>query len=194
MNDVLRDHLTTRRSIPVAQLGEPGPDQAQLAAMLAIAARVPDHGKLAPWRFIVYRQDERRTAAEWLAARAAGHPDEAERRKRSESARQFAIPPLVVGIISKAAEHPKIPVWEQQLSAGAVCMNLLHAAASFGFAAQWLTQWYAYDEEALRYLGLGDGERLAGFVHLGTAQAPATERWRPDVEALTTVWAPSRAG
>lgn len=154
-----------------------------------MAARVPDHGKLAPWRFIVYAHEKRRAAAEWLAARAACHPEEAERRKRAESARQFAIPPLVLGVVSTAAEHPKIPVWEQQLSAGAVCMNLLHAAAALGFAAQWLTQWYAYDEEALRYLGVAEGERLAGLVHLGTPQAPATERWRPDVDALTTVWA-----
>lgn len=190
MPPILRDHLTTRRSIPAGQLGEPGPDKAQLAEMLVMAARVPDHGKLAPWRFIVYPHQARQAAAEWLAARAAVHPQEAERRKRTESARQFAVPPLVVGMVSTAAEHPKIPVWEQQLSAGAVCMNLLHAAAAFGFAAQWLTQWYAYDDEALLYLGVAKGEKLAGLVHIGTPQMPATERWRPDIDALTTVWAP----
>lgn len=192
MNDILRNHLTTRRSIPAGQLGEPGPDEAQLEAMLVMAARVPDHGKLAPWRFIVYPHAARQAAADWLAARAGAHADEPERRKRTESARQFAIPPLVVGVVSTAAENPKIPVWEQQLSAGAVCMNLLHAAAAFGFAAQWLTQWYAYDGEALLHLGLAEGERLAGLVHVGTPQMPATERWRPDMEALTTVWAPGR--
>ncbi|HEX2255707.1 MAG TPA: nitroreductase family protein [Afifellaceae bacterium] len=189
MREALRHHLTTRRSIPAAQLGAPGPDEAEVAAMLRIAARVPDHGKLAPWRFILYPSEARQAAAEWLAARAAGQPEEADRRKRTESARQFAVPPLVVGIVSTAAEDAKIPVWEQRLSAGAVCMNLLHAAAAFGFAAQWLTQWYSYDEAALRYLGVAAGERMAGLVHIGTPQIPPSERARPDVKALTTLWA-----
>jgi nitroreductase len=190
LNAILRVHLNTRRSIPAAQLGEPGPDKGQIAEMLTIAARVPDHGKLAPWRFVLYPRQARRAAAEWLAARAAGHPEEAERRKRSESARQFAVPPLVVGVVSTAADNPKIPLWEQRLSAGAACMNLLHAAAAFGFAAQWLTQWYSYDEAALRYLGVEEGERMAGLVHIGTPHMPPTERWRPNVEALTAIWTP----
>lgn len=193
-SEALRRHLTTRRSIPAAQLEAPGPDKAEIAAMLTIAARVPDHGKLAPWRFILYPPEARRAAAEWLAERAARHPDETERRKRTESARQLAIPPLVVGVVSTAVEDAKIPVWEQQLSAGAVCMNLLHAAAAFGYAAQWLTQWYSYDEAALRYLGVGEGERMAGLVHIGTPRMPPAERARPDVAALTTVWAAHAEG
>jgi nitroreductase len=186
----LVEHLTSRRSIPASQLGDPGPDDAALKAMLTVAARVPDHGKLAPWRFIVYPRAKREVAAKWLTMRAQEATEGGERGRRIESARQFAIPPLVVGVVSRAGEHPKIPVWEQELSAGAVCLNLVHAAAAFGFAAQWLTQWYSYDSKAARYLGVGEGERMAGLIHIGTPQAPPTERDRPDVDAITSVWSP----
>lgn len=157
--------------------------------MLTIAARVPDHGKLAPWRFIVYERPARRQAVAALAA-MAGEADERERTKRAEQAKTFAEAPLVVGVVSRAAEHPKIPLWEQQLSAGAVCINLIHAAHAHGFAAQWLTGWYAYDRQAMAYLGLAESERLAGFVHIGTAAAPPSERDRPDIGAITAFWRP----
>lgn len=188
MNDALGVHLKTRRSIPAPQLAEPGPDAAALAEMLAIAARVPDHGKLAPWRFIVYGRDERARAVDRLTA-IARRSGGTEAEQMAGKARTFAEAPLVVGVISSpAAEHPKIPLWEQQLSAGAVCLNLLHAAYANGFAAQWLTGWYAYDPEALRFLGVGDGERVAGFVHIGTPTMPPSERDRPDVAAKTSHW------
>lgn len=190
MDHALGAYLKTRRSIPAPQLGEPGPDADALTAMLTIAARVPDHGKLAPWRFIVYGRDERARAVEALAA-IARRSEAADAAQRAEKAKTFAEAPLVVGVIaSPAAEHPKIPLWEQQLSAGAVCLNLLHAAQAHGFAAQWLTGWYAYDPEALRFLGISDGERVAGFVHIGTPTMPPTERDRPDVAAKTTHWRP----
>ncbi len=184
----LADYLSKRRTIPAAQLGAPGPDSAALHAMLTIAARVPDHGKLAPWRFILFDED-RRAAVEELVRIAERHGDERERAQRIEKAKGFADAPLVVCVVSAAdPDHPKIPLWEQQLSAGAVCFNLLHAAAAHGFAAQWLTNWFAYDEDAMRFLGLKDGERIAGFVHIGTPKLPPTERDRPDVDAITDVW------
>jgi len=185
MQDLLA-HLKTRRSTPNVQLGEPGPDASALFAMLEIAARVPDHGKLAPWRFIVYGKQERLRLTEALAAIARADPDPSESERKAAKAAAFAEAPLVVGVVSTAAEHPKIPVWEQELSAGAVCLNLLHAAAAHGFGAQWLSQWFAYDEAARAELGLKPEERIAGFVHVGTPKLPTPERDRPDISALTT--------
>ena len=193
MEDRLVGYLGTRRSIPAAQMAEPGPDAAALQAILQIAARVPDHGKLAPWRFIVYGREGRAAVLEGLTRIAAGHADEKEARMRADKARGFGDAPLIVGVVSApVVDHPKIPLWEQQLSAGAVCLNMLHAAQAHGFAAQWLTGWFAYDEAAARWLGVREGERVAGFIHIGTPAAPPSERERPDLAAITTEWqAPS---
>jgi nitroreductase len=160
-----------------------------LRAILTIAARVPDHGKLAPWRFIVFDRKAREEAIAGLVRIADKHPDEKERRYRGEKAKGFGDAPIVVAVVSAPiADHPKIPLWEQQLSSGAVALNLRHAASAQGFSGQWLTGWYAYDEEAARWLGLKPGERFTGFLHIGTPLAPPTERDRPDVAALTTAW------
>ena len=192
MDDRLASYHTTRRTIPAAQLGEPGPDPAALRTMLTIAARVPDHGKLAPWRFILFDRQARDEAIAGLVRVAETHPDEKERRYRAEKAKGFGDAPLVVAVVSAPiADHPKIPVWEQQLSSGAVALNLLHAATAHGFSAQWLTGWYAYDEEAKAWLGLKSGERFTGFLHIGTAKMPPTERDRPDVGAIMSVWKPA---
>ncbi|WP_244514648.1 nitroreductase family protein [Afifella marina] len=184
MHDLL-DHLRKRRSTPSVQLGDPGPDPDTLSDILTIGARVPDHGKLAPWRYIIYSREDRQRLAETLKVLVlkSGDP-EAER--KAGKATQFAIAPLVIGVVSTAAAHAKVPVWEQELTAGAVCMNLLHAAAGHGFAAQWLTQWFAFDPAALRALGVGENEKLAGFIHIGTASLDTPERDRPDISALTT--------
>lgn len=191
MNDRLAGYLKTRRTIPAAQLSEPGPDPEAIQAMLTIAARVPDHGKLAPWRFILFDKKCREEAVAGLTRIADAHPDEAERRRRAEKAKGFADAPLVVSVVSTAdADHPKIPLWEQQLSAGAVCLNLVHAAQAHGFSAQWLTGWYGYDAEAMRWLGLKEDERVAGFIHVGTPQMPPTERDRPDLAAIVSTWQP----
>ena len=169
MDEQLVRYLKTRRSIPPAQMSAPGPDPQTLRAILEIAARVPDHGKLAPWRFILYERDSRESLLLGLAGIARAAPDAQEARYRADKARGMADAPLIVGVASAPiADHPKIPLWEQQLSAGAVCLNLLHAAQAHGFAAQWLTGWYAYDAQAARWLGLREGERFAGFVHIGT--------------------------
>jgi len=195
MREELLGYLKTRRSIPAALMTGPAPDPDELRAMLAIAARVPDHGKLAPWRFVVYSGAQLAEAAAGLGRIAATAPDEKERRYRAEKAAGFAAAPLVVGVISAPVlDHPKIPLWEQQLSAGAVCLNLIHAAQAHGYAAQWLTGWFAYHDEAARWLGVRDGERVAGFIHIGVPSAPPTERDRPDLATLTTQWQPDSAG
>ena len=184
-------YLKTRRSIPAPQLRDPAPDDRTLRLMLEIAARVPDHGKLAPWRFIVYGAESRGEAVEGLIRVAAASADEKDRRMRAEKARGFAEAPLVVGVVSAPDRaHPKIPVWEQELSAGAVCLNLIHAAHACGYAAQWLTGWYAYEPAAALWLGLREGERFAGFVHIGTPALPPAERDRPDLDAITLRWSP----
>jgi len=185
MTDLLQ-HLRTRRSIPALQLGAPAPEGDVLLDILTIAARVPDHGKLAPWRFILYRGAGAAAAGDKLAGLlAARDPAAGEDRLAFERGR-LTRAPLVVGIVSRAATHPKVPIWEQELSAGAVGLNLLHAAAAHGFAGQWVTEWIAFDVEAGRLLGLDEGERFAGFVHVGTPTAPPFERDRPDVPSLIT--------
>jgi nitroreductase len=188
MNESLKDYLASRRTVPSAQLGEPGPDDSALRSMLTIAARVPDHGKLAPWRFIIYDKAARQAAAEWLVERAARISEHGESGSEVKKAALFAHAPLVVGVLSAVRAHPKIPAWEQQLSAAAVCLNLLHAAHAHGFSAQWLTDWFSYDDEASAFLGAGEGEKFAGFIHIGTPEVAPVERDRPDVDALTTRW------
>ena len=189
MDDRLLTYLKTRRTIPSAQMVEPGPGPDAVRGILEIAARVPDHGKLAPWRFILYDRESRIALVDGLRRIALQGPDEKEGRLRADKARGLGDTPLIIAVVSAPIpEHPKIPLWEQQLSAGAVCLNLLHAAQAHGYAAQWLTGWFAYHEEAARWLGLKDGERFAGFLHIGTPSVPPTERDRPDVDSLTTRW------
>ena len=188
MNDEVIGYLESRRTVPAAQLSEPGPDAKTLTRLLTIAARVPDHGKLAPWRFIVFDKPSRQSAFAWLKNRAAQAGDPAETAKRVATAQIFANAPLVVAVVSAPLAHPKIPLWEQQLSSAAVCLNLVHAAQAFGYGGQWLTGWFAYDTEARAYLGIGEGEQVAGYIHVGTPNLPPVERDRPRVESLTTHW------
>jgi nitroreductase len=180
--------LTTRRSIAPAFLADPGPDDDQLRTILTVASRVPDHGKLAPWRFIVFRGDARRRAGERLAARAAARDPALPEDGLEEERNRLARAPVVIAVVSRAAEHVKIPVWEQQLSAGASAMSLVLAAHALGFAANWLTEWPTYDEEAGRLLGLAEGERFAAFVHIGTPTVPPQDRPRPALADIVTEW------
>jgi len=182
------EFLRQRRSHPSATMTGPGPDDDRLADILTIAARVPDHGKLAPWRFILYRQPQTARIGAWLAERYTRLNGPLDGDQRDKELTRFTRAPLVIGVVSKAGEHPKIPVWEQQLSAGAVCMNLVTAAAASGFVSQWLTEWYSYDAEAARFLGARDGERFAGFVHVGAATQPPFERPRPELADLVSPW------
>ncbi|WP_245413780.1 nitroreductase family protein [Fulvimarina endophytica] len=185
MPDLLA-HLSNRRSLPLPALVEPGPSAEELTQILTIAARVPDHGKLAPWRFIVFSGDGAKRAGDALADLAQSREGElSEIRRRVEETR-FTRAPLVVAVVSTAAEHVKIPIWEQQLSAGAVCLNLIHGANAKGYAATWLTEWPAYDAEARVILGLKPEETVAGFIHIGTPNEAPSERPRPDLADIVT--------
>ena len=185
-NDTLVDFLKTRRSTPVLQLGEPGPAKAEVEEMLTIAARIPDHGKLAPWRFIVFAGAARAEAGEKLADIVkSDDPAVSPERLKLEHER-LSRAPLVVAVISQAAVHPKIPEWEQVMSAGAVCYNLVVAANAFGYGATWLTEWYAFDERAKMALGVEPDEKIAGFIHIGTRTEAPFERVRPELQDIVT--------
>lgn len=171
--------LTRRRSTPAISLAAPGPDTAQVEHLLGIAARVPDHGKLAPWRFILFEGDARSSFGTILGkVWAVKNPGATGDQTRFEQQR-FERAPLVIAVISTVIEQHKVPLWEQELSAGAVCQNLLVAASAMGYGAQWLTEWYAYDPDIKDALGLRSGERIAGFVYIGTAVDEVVERARP---------------
>ena len=178
--------LARRRSASALSLHAPGPTDAELTDLLTLAARVPDHGKLAPWRFIVLRGDAKTALAERLEAIAATRPDAP---KLTAKLGKLKAPPLGVAVVSRTVEGD-IPAWEQLLSAGAVCTTLLYAATAMGYGANWITDWYAYDPEARTALGLAADEQVAGFVFIGTTAEAPQERVRPDVSALTTVWKP----
>lgn len=182
----LIDYLSNRRSIPAFQMGAPGPGQAEIETMLKLASRVPDHGKLAPWRFIVYRGHERERISAALAQIAmADKPDLSADMVQVEKTR-LSRAPVVIAVVSTAAPHFKVPEWEQLMSAGAVCLNLLMAANAHGYASNWLTEWFAFDERAYSILGVKPGEKVAGFIHVGTAMVPPTERPRPDLKEIVS--------
>lgn len=178
----LLTRLAVRRSAPAQGLTAPGPDAGQIADILRLGARSPDHGKLTPWRFVVMGPQSRVEIAERLAAMAVAKSLPA---KATAVLAKLVASPTCILVVSTAAPGPK-PVWEQELSAGAVCMNLEHAASGFGFASSWITDWYSYDADAAALFGVRDGERIAGFIHIGTAVEPLLERDRPDVAALST--------
>jgi nitroreductase len=179
--------LARRRSSKPFHLAEPGPTRAQIEALLALATRVPDHGKLCPWRFIVFAGEARARAGERLAA-AAGAQSGATAETIEAARASLARAPCVIVVASTAAEHVKIPLWEQHLSAGAVCYGLIIAAEAMGFGAVWLTGWMAYDPAGKAALGVGDHEQVAGIIHLGTQTQQQTERPRPDLARVVT-WA-----
>lgn len=185
--DEVIEFMRTRRSVPAKAMSGPGPADAELRKMVEIAARVPDHGKLAPWRLVRYAPDYCLELGRACEARAlelnGGMSDQLREVERG----RFTRAPVVVGIVSRAAPHPKIPLWEQRLSAGAVSMNLLIAANAFGYDAQWLTEWPAYDDKMRPLLGAGPDDRIAGFVHIGTRTMPKTERDRPLLDQVFTV-------
>ena len=171
--------LALRRSTSADMLTEPGPDPETLAAMLEIAARVPDHRRVFPFRFVIIRGQARARAGAALAdSFARDNPEAADARIDAER-RRFLRAPVVVLVIAKIDRAHKTPEWEQVLTVGAVCQTLLLAASAYGFAANWLTEWYSYDAETLKAVGLRPGEKAAGFVYIGAAAEPPKERLRP---------------
>ena len=185
--------LKTRRSIPSSNIVEPGPTDAQIEDLLTIASRVPDHGKLAPWRFILFRGAARAVAGEATAALLARKRPDADPKAIDFERTRFTRSPLVVAVVSRAAPHVKIPEWEQLMSAGAAAMNLVVAANAMGFVAQWLTEWVTYDEEARAVLGLKPEERLVGLVYIGTPNTAPFERPRPALADIVSDWTPPAA-
>ena len=173
--------LKRRRSVLARNMTMPGPDAAQLGDLLAVAARVPDHGKLVPWRFIVLEGDAR---AELGDVARDGLAETASDAEAQAAQAQFTRAPCVIGVLATPVAHPKIPRSEQLLSAGAACMNLLLAAQAMGFAAQWLTGAAAYDEQVKARLGGKPEDEIAGFIYIGTASEPPAERPRPDLEDI----------
>ena len=175
-----------RRSVSPQALAAPGPTAEELETLLTIAARVPDHGKLAPWRFIVFEGEGQKRAGDIIAdVYNAANPDTHTKRIELERKR-LAFAPLVVGIVSRAAPHEKIPEWEQVMSAGAVAMNLTLAANAMGFATTWLTEWFAYDRRVLTAFGLAEHEKMAGFIHIGRPTMDVEDRVRPVVSEIVT--------
>src|SRR3954462_10952145 len=178
--------LKTRRSVKPREMSGPGPSPAELETILTIGARVPDHGKLAPWRFIIFEGEARKRAGEVIAKVFArknpGAPAadvEIERKRLTDA-------PLVIGIVSFTKPHPKVPAFEQELSAGASAMNIVTAATALGYGAAWLTGWFSTDRDVLDGFGLKPNEKLAGFVHIGTPTKPSEDRPRPVLSEIVT--------
>jgi nitroreductase len=192
MRDAL-ELLTTRRSVKPMELGGPGPSESEIETLLTVAARVPDHGKLAPWRFIVFEGATRAKAGEVIAKIFRTDHADATADQIAFERNRLARAPLVIGVVSRAAPHVKIPEWEQQLSAGAAAMNLVHAAYALGYAASWITEWYAYDRRVLDALGLQPHERMAGFVHIGRPAKPPEDRARPKLADIVTRYSPTNS-
>ncbi len=176
------DLLLSRRSGSAKAMTEPGPSRKQLDQIIQAAARVPEHGKCFPWRFIVFEGKGRKRMGDLLATVMQ---EEGEKEKHVEEERErFQRAPVVIAVVSRTRENIKIPEWEQVLSVGAVCQNMLIAAHALGFVANWLTEWCAYHPRVKERLGLKPGERIAGFIYIGTSAMELEERVRPDLEAI----------
>jgi len=185
MPDAL-DLLKTRRSLKPFDMTGPGPSPAELETILTIGSRVPDHGKIVPWRFIVFEGDARARAGEIFARvfrlkNVTATPDQVEAEKK-----RFTHAPLVIAVVSKTAAHVKVPAWEQELSAGASAMNIVHAAHALGYVANWLTGWMAFDRDVLDAFGLTPDEKIAGYIHIGKSERATKDRPRPPLSEIVT--------
>ncbi|HEX7800886.1 MAG TPA: nitroreductase [Asticcacaulis sp.] len=181
--DVL-EALFNRRSAPAPTLAAPGPSPEEMDLLIRIGLRVPDHGKIGPWRVVRFTPQAKAKVVEKLKALAESRGD----RKDAGALIKMSTPPQMLMVVSAPLQPHKIPLWEQQLSAAAVCQNLLIAAGAMGYGANWITDWYAYDAEARAILGVKEDENVAGFVYLGTPTEPPLERERPDYDARISWW------
>jgi nitroreductase len=188
MNETMQ-LLLTRRSVTAKAMTGPGPDEETLRTILTAAIRVPDHGKLGPWRLIVIRGEARAKLGDTLAAAwQAANPDDSGPEALAYERNRFTRAPVAVGVVSRVTPNHPIPEWEQLLSAGAVCQNMLVAAHAAGFGAQWLTEWYSYDATVAKTLGLGEHERMAGFVYIGHPIEPPKDRVRATLPDVLSEW------
>ena len=183
------DHLASRRSVGAALLGEPGPDGAQLQQLLTIAARVPDHGGVVPWRFIVFQGEARASFGRILLKACLAEEKDTPSAARLEMERTRLLrAPTVVAVISRVTPNPAAPEWEQILSCGAACFNLCLAANAMGFGTSWITEWYSYSRAVREGLKLAANERIAGFIYIGTATEQQPDRDRPQLAKIVTSW------
>ena len=181
--------LLSRRSVKPAMLSAPGPTADQLSTILTAAARVPDHKKLAPWRFVVFEGDARVKFGDVIADACAKEDKEPPSPGRLETERgRLARAPTVVAVISRVVPTRGAPEWEQVLSCGAACFNMCLAANALGFGSNWLTEWYSYSPHVCSAMGLADNERLAGFIYIGTTVEAQPDRDRPDLATIVTRW------
>jgi nitroreductase len=187
-NAALRDYLKTRRSVGIGFLKDPGPTPDELDEILAIGTRVPDHGKMVPWRLVVIEGEARMRAGEKLAAIQKARNPALDDASLEIERRQFLPAPVTIGVILSPKPNTKSPEIEQLLSAGNVCFNLSHAAFALGFAASWTNRWYGFDTEAQQMLGARGGERFIGFVHIGTAVVVPEDRERPTLTSVVSRW------
>lgn len=188
VNQALLDYLKTRRSVGIGFLKDPGPSAAELEEIIRIGTRVPDHGKLAPWRLVVIEGEARAQVGEKLAEIAKANSPALDEASLDIERRQLVPAPLTIGVIFRHKPLAKAPEIEQLLSAGNVCFNLMHAAFAMGYAASWVTRWFAFDPNAQQMLGAQGGERFVGFIHIGTPTAVIEDRDRPDIGTLVTRW------
>lgn len=190
MNAAVIDFLSSRKSAPIDLMTEPGPSDAEIETMIRIASRVPDHGRLVPWRFILYRGQARHEIGEKLAALAEKLEGPLPEARLAKERTRFSRAPLVIGVVSLARDDAKnIPQWEKFLSGGAAAMNLSLAANALGYGANWITNWYSDIAEGRAILGLKEAERVIGFVHIGTFKGDIPERPRPDIAGLISDYA-----
>ncbi|MBT5383707.1 MAG: nitroreductase [Kordiimonadaceae bacterium] len=181
--------LMLRRSLTVKDMVHPGPSEEQLKQILEIGSRVPDHKKQVPWRFLTFEKNTRKKFGKILRAIFAKNYPKTNEKMLDFEENRFLRAPLVIAVISTAdKDNPKVPEWEQILTAGAVCQNILIASNAMGYASQWLTEWYAYDKVVLKELNLNPNERIAGFIYIGTASKQPKERGRPDLANLVKKW------
>lgn len=180
--------LATRRSVLARDMIEPGPSPEQVRTILAAGHRVPDHGKIGPWRFVVFTDDARARFSEKLAEIYAEENPDCTEKNLNFQAETLTRAPVVIAVISTAGEHAKVPEWEQILSAGAACQNMLLAATAMGFGAQWLTEWYGYNNKVKELLAMEPHHRVAGFLYFGSYENKPEERKRPDLEERITYW------
>ena len=190
INAALRDYLKTRRSVGIGFLKDPGPNPEELAEILTMGTRVPDHGKVVPWRLILIEGEARAQAGEKLAEIAKQIRSDLDEAGLEIERRQFLPAPLTIGVLLSPKPNPKAPEIEQLLSAGNVCFNLSHAAFAMGFAASWTNRWYGFNTDAQTMLGAKGGERFVGFVHIGTPTMLPEDRERPSIDSVVSRWEP----
>ncbi|MGB3831576.1 MAG: nitroreductase [Mesorhizobium sp.] len=184
MTSPVLDFLLKRSSAPIQDLRAPAPGDSEIATIIAAASRVPDHGRLAPWRFIVYRGEAREDIGRKLAALAEEREGPLPENRRNQELARFSRAPLVIGVVSSPKENPKIPQWEMFLSGGMAALNLMIAANALGYGTNMITNWYSDVPEGRAILGLAPHERVVGFVHIGTHEGAVPERPRPDPATL----------